>query len=326
MRRWIGKGWGAAILVAALVMGEGPAWGGPPVRVLYAASLVNLMEHGVVPAVAKSEGLTVFGRPGGSVQLAHLIRDGLEPADVFISADPAVNRLLAPRPSRPSAAWFFTLARTSVVVAYNPRSRFAAAFRQAAAGHVPWYQVLETPGLRLGRTDPALDPKGYRTILVLQLTEAYYHAPGLVGRVLGRPDNPAQIFPEETLLGRLEAGQLDAGFFYLSEVVEQHLPYVPLPDAVNLGNPALASAYRKAVYVDPRGAVRRGGPIVYTVTILGTARNRAGAVRFVRFLYSPAGRALLQSHGFLPLPALVGGDAAAVPPELRPLVAGSYSG
>jgi len=313
------------VAVAVLLPGD-PGWGAGPVRVLYAGALVNLMEHALVPAVRKAEGLVVYGRPGGSVALAHLIRDRLEAADVFISADPEVNRLLSPSPSRPSAAWFFTLMRTSVVIAYNPRSRFAPLFQEASRGRLPWYRVLEEPGLRLGRTDPALDPKGYRTILVLELAERYYHEPGLTRRILGPPGNAGQIFPEETLLGRLEAGQLDAGFFYLSEAVEQHLPYIPLPDAINLGNPGMAAAYARVAYVDPSGAVHRGSPIVYTVTIPSTARNRDGALRFVLFLYSPAGQALLRAHGFPPMPALVGGDASAVPAELRRLVAGSYTG
>jgi len=308
-------------LLAALVAAVPCAGGAAPVRVLYAGSLVGLFEDGLAPAFTRATGLQVLGRPGGSVALAHLIRDRLERADVFVSADPGVNRLLRPSGSAPAAAWFLTLARSTVVIAYSPHSRFAAALRDAAAGRVPWYRVLASPGLRVGRTDPALDPKGYRTVLVLKLAEAYYRRPGLLGRLLGDPANPRQVFPEEELVGRLASGQLDAGFFYLTEALEQHLPYIALPDAINLGNPAFARAYAQATYTDPAGVVHRGAPILYTVTISSTARNPSGAVRFVQFLYSASGRALLAAHGLLPVPPRVGGDARAVPRPLRVLAA-----
>lgn len=298
-----------------------------PLRVLYAGSLVALMEHDLGPAFAKTAGgMTVQGRAGGSVALAHMILDGLQTPDVFISADPVVNRLLQRTGSGPSAPWFFTFASTTMVLAYSPASRFAPAFRDAAAGHRAWYEVLSSPGLRLGRTDPRLDPKGYRTILTLELAERLYHRAGLVKSLLGAPENPAQTFPEEALVGRLESGQLDAGFFYLTEVKEQKLPYVTLPDAINLGNPAMAKSYAEAAYTDSKGAVHRGAPILYTVTIPSTVRNLSGAIEFIQFLYQPAGRRIIESHGLLPSRILVGGDPRAVPPPLHRLAQGTYEG
>ncbi len=295
-------------------------------RVLYAGSLVALVEQDLGPAFTRATGVPVEGRPGGSLALAHMILDRLQVPDVFISADPGVNRLLRRPGPGPSAPWFLTLARTTVVIAYAPGSRFAPAFREAAAGRRAWYEVLASPGLRLGRTDPQLDPKGYRTILVLRLAERYYGLPGLEARLLGAPENPAQIFPEEELVGRLESGQLDAGFFYLTEVLDQRLPYLALPARVNLGDPAMARAYAQATYRDPAGQVHRGAPILYTITIPSTARNPSGAVRFVQFLYGPAGRRILSAHGLLRVRILAGGDPRAVPAPLRPLVQGTYEG
>lgn len=298
----------------------------PPLSVLYAGSLVALMENDLGPAFTKASGITVQGRAGGSVALAHMILDGLQIPDVFVSADPGVNKLLLHPSAGPSAPWFLTLARTTMVVAYTPRSRFAPAFREAAAGRRAWYDVLAAPGLRIGRTDPRLDPKGYRTILLFKLAERYYNRPGLEARLLGAPENPAQTFPEEALVGRLESGQLDAGFFYLTEVKEQRLPYLALPDAINLGNPTMAQSYAEAVYTDTAGQVHRGAPILYTVAIPSTVRNMSGAVEFIRFLYGPGAQRILNEHGLLPVRILAGGDAGAVPAPLRPLVHGSYEG
>jgi len=306
-----------------------------PVRVLYAGSLVNVFERDVAPAFTRRTGIPVLGRAGGSTALAHLIRDGLAPADVFLSADPVVNQILAPRPGAPSVAWFLTFGSTSMVIAYAPGSRFAPALRQAVdpgpAGRADpalqrgaWFRVLATPGLRLGRTDPALDPKGYRTLFVLRLAERYYHDPGLAARVLGDEENPSQIFPEEALLGRLDSGQLDAGFFYLVEAIARHLPYLTLPPALNLADPAFAAAYATATYIDPSGVTHRGGPILYTVTIPSSARNGEGAARFVAFLLGREGRGLLAARGILGAPILAGGRSADIPASLRPLVGGSY--
>jgi ABC-type molybdate transport system substrate-binding protein len=58
------------------------------------------------------------------------------------------------------ASWYLGFARTEMVIGYNSNSKFAADFQAAGNGTKPWYQVLEEPGLRLGRTDPLLDPKG----------------------------------------------------------------------------------------------------------------------------------------------------------------------
>ena len=334
-----------AVVAAVVTFVIGTSGGGPvpreaaaavaPVRVLYAGSLINVFEHDLGPAFARRTGVAVLGRAGGSTALAHLIRDGLVPADVFVSADPAVNQILAPRPGAPSVAWFLTFGSTSMVIAYAPGSRFAPALRGAvdpgptgtaepAFQDRAWFRVLATPGLRLGRTDPALDPKGYRTLFVLQLAERYYREPDLAVRLLGIEENPAQIFPEEALFGRLASGQLDAGFFYLVEAIAQRLPYLTLPRALNLADPARAATYAQAAYRDPAGVTHRGAPILYTVTIPSSARNTDGAARFVAFLLGREGRDLLAARGILGTPILAGGEAAGVPPSLRPLVSGPY--
>ena len=318
---------GVGVAILLLAASFTPAAGtsaAQPLRVLYAGSLANLMENDLGPAFTRASGIAVQGRAGGSVALAHMILDGLEIPDVFVSADPSVNKLLLQAPAGPSARWFLTLARTAMVIGYNPGSRFARDFRAVAAGQRPLYEVLSSHGLRLGRTDPRLDPKGYRTILTLRLAEQYYYHPGLETILLGEPENSAQTFPEEVLVARLKSGELDAGFFYLNEVKEQHLPYVTLPDQINLGNPAMARLYAQVTYTDASGTVHRGAPILYTITIPSTPRNLSGAIQFIRFIYGPAGQGILDAHGLLPVRIVVGGDLRAVPPSLRWLPRGPY--
>lgn len=293
------------------------------VNVLYAGSLIAVNEHKVGPAFTNATGYTYQGQGGGSVALANLIKARVRTPDVFESADPSVNiDDLAGAKNGNYVSWYFVFARTRLVIGFNSHSRFASAFRAAQAGRIPWYKVLERPGMRLGRTDPKLDPKGYRTILMAQLAARYYHAVGLEKSILGTPENTAQIFPEETLVARLQTGQLDAGIFYLNEAIEQHLPYINLPSAIDLGAPADAGIYKTARYTTPDGKVHVGAPILYTITIPRTARNLAGAEAFVRFVVKGDGLKLYKADGVLPSTVLVGGNVAAVPAALSGLARG----
>ncbi|GBQ35161.1 extracellular solute-binding protein [Gluconacetobacter azotocaptans] len=267
-----------------------PAEAAEPVSVLYAGSLLSLMEKGIGPAFdARGEGAFV-GYAGGSGALANQIRDGLRRAEVFISASPKLNDTLgAGHGDR--VRWYIEFARSPLMIGYDPRSRFAADLKAR-----PWYEVLQQPGIRIGRTDPVLDPKGALTVQMLQRAEAAYRLPGLASRVLGAPDNPRQVRPEESLVGRLQSGQVDVGFFYATETADLHIPDIALPPDI------VVAAH-------------------YTVTILRDAPNPAGAERFVAFLLGPAGRAIQLRHGLDMVGPTLTGDAAALPDLLRPFLA-----
>src|SRR5262249_7978003 len=147
-----------------------PAFGANPaqdriVSVLYAGSLATVMENAIGPAFTKTTGYTYQGEAQGSLGAAQMLRNRLRTPDVFISADPLVNvDLLMGSRNGNVTQWFILLASSQLVLAYNPHSRLAAQFEDAAANKVPWYQVLATPTLRFGRGDPNVDPKGYRTL------------------------------------------------------------------------------------------------------------------------------------------------------------------
>jgi molybdate/tungstate transport system substrate-binding protein len=299
---------------------------GKSLSVLYAGSLVNLMETGVGPAFQRETGVAYEGQGAGSVALANAIKDKTRTADVFISADPAVNRNLMGAANDDWVSWYILFARTSMVIGYNPNSRFAPDFERVKGGSLPWYQVLQTPGLKLGRTDPNLDPKGYRTLFLFDLAQGYHRLPGLRENVLGEDANPEQIFPEEILETRLETGALDAGLFYLNEAAEKGLPYVTLPDEINQSNPAMAATYATATFTNARGQAFRAGPIVYTATVLRRARDPAAGETFVRYLLSTSGQGIMREHGLLSTAVLFGGDKSVMPATLVPLAEGEYAG
>jgi molybdate/tungstate transport system substrate-binding protein len=292
------------------------------VSVLYAGSLATALENGLGAAFSKATGHAYKGEAQGSLGGARMIHDHLRSPDVFISADPTVNEtVLMGNKNQNLVSWFATMAASQLVLAYNPKSPFAEKFQAAAANKIPWYEVLQVPGVRFGRGDPTTDPKGYRTLFLFDLAGKHYQKPE-IPRLLGDPLNPAQVFPEIVLLARVETGQFDAGIFYKHEVVAHHLPFITFPPEINLGYPEFARFYAQATYKIPSGDQVQGAPILFTITIPRTASHPAAAEAFVRFVLSSP--KLLEGFGFGTIEHQVGGDRQQIPAALRGLCPGTY--
>lgn len=243
-----------------------------PVKVAYAASLANLMEHDVSPAFDKATGADFQGNAAGSTQLVSEIKGKVKQADVFISASTDANTGLMGAANGGWETWYATFATAPLVIAYNPNSKFAADIKSK-----PWNQVITEAGFKMGSTDPKLDPKGK-----------------LAGQALTKDNIPAsavQVFPEEQLVGRLQSGQLDAGFFYSNEAAELNIPTVPLGD-IKL-------------------------QATYTVSVLNNAADTDAGIAFVQYLLGDDGKALMTKHGLQLQPVKVTGDVTAVPPQLK---------
>ncbi|MEO7194692.1 MAG: substrate-binding domain-containing protein [Pseudonocardiaceae bacterium] len=254
-------------------------------NVLYAGSLVNLMEHSLGPAFNQATGDTFQGFSAGSSALAMQIKGKVRQGDVFISASPSVNADLLGAANGNWESWSVAFASAPLVIGYAPNSTFAADLKSK-----PWYQVITEPGFKLGSTDPKLDPKGKLADQALTRAAKLYADPGLPAAA----QRNITVLPEAELVGRLESGQLDAGFFYSSETSEQKIP------TTTLGRVHLAATY--------------------TVTVLNMAPNPAPAAAFVRYLVSPAGVALLRQDGLTVRPLALHGDPATVPPALKPVL------
>ena len=246
-----------------------------PVKVAYAASLANLMEHDLGPAYDKATGGDFQGNAAGSTQLVSEIKGKVKQADVFISASTDANTGLIGDANGGWETWYATFATAPLVIAYNPNSKFAADIKSK-----PWNQVITESGFKMGSTDPKLDPKGK-----------------LAAQALTKDNIPAsavQVFPEEQLVGRLQSGQLDAGFFYSSEATELNIPTVTLGD-IHL-------------------------QATYTVSVLNKAPDADAGVAFVQFLLGDAGKALMTKHGLQLQPIKVSGTAGSVPAPLQSLL------
>ncbi len=286
--------------------------------VAYAASLTYLNEKIIGPAFTKATGYKYTGRAGPS--------NGLEAEIAAREITPNVFQAIGGDNITPLFSkftkWYVQYAATSIVVAYNPASKYASQFAAIASGKEPLanlFKLMEKPGFLLGRTDPNLDPQGRAFIYLLELAQARYHLPAsTVTKILGGPlasANSKQIFDEAALEARLQAGQLDAASAYESQAKQLHLHYIPLPPAINLGDAALAAQYHAASITITGNVTKHGSPLVTDITTIGKPSKAATA--YVAYVLSKAGRALYARGGYTLLTPTASGDTAAIPAAIR---------
>ncbi|MBV9282952.1 MAG: extracellular solute-binding protein [Chloroflexi bacterium] len=310
-------------LLGAMVVTAPPAGAASgTVNVFYAGSLVNLNENLVGPAFASATDYSYQGKSAGSGAIANQIKGKIATPDVVEFADPAVNATLMGAANGSYVSWYFTFATSQLVIGFDPKSKVAREFVQVQKGKLPFYKALQQKGLKIGRTDPNIDPKGYRAIWMADLTQKLYKLKNFESKLFGAVENPDQVFPEQTLVARMLTGQVNAGVFYLSEVKDLGIPYITLPPQVNLGSTKAKDVklYATQRFTTSAGQTVTGAPIQYTITIPSTVKDEAGAEAFVHFVLSPRVRAVSAAHGLLTIKTTVGGDRATVPSSLAGLV------
>jgi molybdate/tungstate transport system substrate-binding protein len=139
---------------------------------------------------------------------------------------------------------------------------------------------------------------------------------------------PRNVRPREAdQVALLQAGELDYIWTYENLAALMALPYLKLPDAVDLGSPTDSALYARVStrVVGKRAGdtiTVRGRPILFGVTVPLGARHAAAGERFVAYLLSPEGRRILRRTHFdaLDRPALVG---QSVPPLVAAVMARS---
>jgi molybdate/tungstate transport system substrate-binding protein len=266
-----------------------------PLQVAYAGSMGSMMDAAIRSAIAQALGAELQGRAQGSTGLATMIVGGTIRPDVFISVTPGPMRAVI---AAGKAARAFPIARTEMVIAYSPKSQFAADFAKSdTAGAKPWWQVLESPGVRFGRTDPNTDPQGLNIVFNMQLAATYYKQPDLADKILGSQINPQQIFLEPQVMSRLQGGQLDASSAYRTQPDSFGLPFVELPKEINLGDAAMKSTYKKAT-VTLNGKTPHPAPLVFYVAVMKDAPQADLAARFVTWLQGSAARAIFTKYHY----------------------------
>jgi len=292
------------------------------VNVAAASSLSYLSEHIVGPDFTKAEGYKYSGTYNASGNLSAEIAASEITPNVFESVGGDNITPLEPK----STNWYVQYAGTSMVLAYNPNSQYASQFKAFADGSKPLsglFTLLQTPGLKLGRTDPNTDPQGRDFIFMLELAQSYYNLPSdTVAKILGTSDfgsaSSSQIYAESALDSTLQSGQLDAASAFVTQAVELHLDYIPLPTAINLGDQSMAAQYKTAkVTITSKGqpATKSGSPQVIDITIIG--KPTPAGIAFVKYTLSKAGLNLYKKGGFTLVTPTLTGDSSSVPAAIR---------
>jgi molybdate/tungstate transport system substrate-binding protein len=184
---------------------------------------------------------------------------GESPPDIIASAD---YKLIPGRLYEDGYAnWYIAFARNKMVLCYRDGAPGSDAI---VDGTRMWYDVLRNDAVSYGHSDPDADPCGYRTLLVAQLAQKYYHdeaaefglspdpdADGLYdalvpgseherGRAGGtseaRPGGSEEIVSKKSvdLIVALETGDLDYAFEYSSVAVQHKVNFIELDDHINL--------------------------------------------------------------------------------------------
>jgi len=276
--------------------------------VVFNAGSLGLAFKNLLQAFKKANpDVTTAQESSGSLEAARKLTELGKIPDVLAVADYSIiPKMLIPA----QTDWYATFANNSLVLAFRNESQGALEINAQN-----WYRVLLRPGIRTGRSDPALDPAGYRTLMVWQLAERYYRQPDLAA-LLKNASPMRYVRPKEAdLTALLQLGEFDYIWTYLSLAHGNGFRWVDLPAQINLSDPTQAAAYASARVVLPGATnapgdtvVFHGEPIVYALTIPRGAPHPEVAEAFVRFVFSPAGQGIIADAGLQPMvPPVLGG-------------------
>lgn len=277
------------------------------VLVVYNAGSLARPLRAALDSFAASQRVVVQQENAGSLETARKLTELGKIPDIIALADYEVfPQLLMPE----HTTWYVRFARNRMVIAYTDRSKYAKELTSSN-----WWEVLLRPGVEIGRSDPALDPAGYRTLLVFQLAERHYGERGLAARLI-RSAPARNIRPKEVdLVALLQAGELDYAWEYESVALAAGLRYLQLPQEIDLGSPVDSAFYAQASVripgKTPRDSVTfRGQPIAYAFSIPKGAPHPAVALRFAVYMISEGRMVLQRNHlPVLERPVLVGAGA-----------------
>lgn len=267
-----------------------------PLVVFTAGSLALGFKELLTGFTAQHSGVVPYQESSGSLEAARKLTELDKIPDVIAVADyNVITKLLIPS----YATDYIPFASNAMVLAYTETSRHAPEISPQN-----WWRILLEPGVRWGHSNPALDPNGYRTLMVFQLAEQHYRQPGLASRLERALDPRYLRAAEAQLVGLLQAGELDYAWSYRSLAASTGLKWVTLPPEIDLSDPSKSELYGRATVRLPGPKLAgdsvdfRGEPILYALTIPTRAPHPALARAFVAFVRSSEGIAILQRAGF----------------------------
>ncbi|MGM0372162.1 MAG: extracellular solute-binding protein [Halobacteriota archaeon] len=246
------------------------------VSVLSAGSLATLFEDTIGPAFGDAHEYGYRGEFHGSNAVMRMVLDEQKQPDVIVSADAELLRTRLPDDVAP---WDVVFGSNALVIAYGPETTVG----ERLEADEPWHEVLSEADAEIARSDPDLDPLGYRALQLFDLAEQYYDRDGLAAALTEN----LVIDPQEAhILARIEAQERAAAIVYKNMAVDHDLPYVELPSKLDFSNPEHAEYYAQATYTTEDGTTVEGAPVLYNATVPSTAPNPEAGRAFLRFLLS----------------------------------------
>ena len=267
-------------------------------NVAAASSLSYLNEKVVGPSFTKAEGYKYSGTYNASGDLESDIASGEITPNVFESVGGDNITPLEPKFTK----WYVQYAGTSMVVAYNPNSKYASQFkayrRRHEAAERTCSRCCRRPASSSAGPTPTSTRRAGTSSTCSSSPRCYYHLPSDTvtqdPRHLGlrhrRPRRRSTPSPRWTR--RCSPASSTPSSAFITQAIELHLDYIPLPAAINLGDVALAAQYAKAtITITSSGAkvTKSGSPQVIDITIIG--KPTPAGIAFVKYTLSPAGLA-----------------------------------
>jgi len=214
------------------------------------------------------------------------------------------------------ADWYVIFATNQMCIAYTGQSNFASEINGDN-----WYEILQRDRVTYGRSDPDQDPCGYRTLMVWQLAEEHYNAPGLYNKLYETAGDLMRPKSVE-LIALLQSGDLDYAFEYTSVAAQHSLRYIKLPPEINLADANFKDFYAQAQVEiagkEPGTKITvQGKPIVYGVTIPKDFPRQELAIAWVEFLLGAEGTSIMEANGQPPVIPAVTNDADKLPEALK---------
>ncbi len=331
------------VLIVPLAMCIGGTGGQTQVRVICAGSLVAPFEALEEAYEAEHPDIDIVLEAHGSIQVIRQVSElGLE-AEVLAVADYSLIPLLMYGGEEPDATWYIQFATNKLGIAYHKGSAYASVMSRES-----WYDILSREDVMLGLSDPRFDASGYRTLMILQLAEAYYGDENIMESVLGNSFSTSlevsesdkgilitvpEIFESVSdhialrgssvqLLSLLEAGAIDYAFEYENVSRYYGLEYLQLPESIDLSSDSLATgdipvlvdlAFKRFSTVVPSFIAQK---TYYAVTIPTTARHTDKAEEFVAFMLSERGKDIMKSTYLDTLDQVITDNMSRVPPTI----------
>jgi molybdate/tungstate transport system substrate-binding protein len=270
--------------------------------------------------------------PAGSVQCVTKITEAGDVADVLAVAD---WNLIPDMPSE-YQDYYIKFAVNQMVLSFDNSS-----------GNIPnmdktnYYEVLNNT--RFGFSNPNLDPCGYRSLMVLQLTEfesGNYDI--LEDLVLDHSDitnstdgkgnytihTPEELNPDSEhitirdksvdLVSMVKDGDLPFAFEYRSVAVQHDLDFIELGQKVDLSNATYDDTYDNVV-IDRVEGESTGKSITYGITVPNNANKPDLGAEFIEYVInSTVGDVIFNDNGQPPINPCLTNNLTLLPDNLQP--------